>query len=305
MRLLLTFFKPILLTLTLFIYAHALATPYLPFMWQVKHQGATVYLVGSVHALTADFYPLPQAYQRAFEQSNRLAVELDPDSLDPNESYRLVQSKMWLPKGITLEQYLTTTELEQLKQFAEEHHSSYPTMLRTRPWMLVEQLTQAQLKDSKYLPEYGIDHYFLEQAKKKDMPILELESLAQQIDALAESPFHAQIAMLKTGLEQVEDEDYMAQMSKYWRSADADGLYSFVYQDVLDNPQLKPIMASLLDQRNQHMADVISIYLGQSPTRSMTTFVVIGALHLSGPNSVIKELEAKGFHPQKVTSLGQ
>lgn len=295
MRLHHLFSKFIVIALLVIAQASAIASSYQPFMWKVQNQGATVFLAGSIHALTPDFYPLPNAYQAAFASADRLAVELDPDNLDPYQSSRLVQSKMWLPKGVTLDQYLTPTQQQKLKQFAKDNGSDYQRLLHIRPWMLVEQLTQAQLKNSDYQAQYGIDLYFLNQAKQKDLPILEIESLEQQISAIADTPFQAQLAMLTTSLEQMEDESYMAQMTEYWRQADPDGLYQFVYQDVLNTPQLKPLMEALLDHRNQRMADVISIYLGQSPHASNTTFVVIGALHLSGPKSVIHELENKGY----------
>ncbi len=304
MRLHTLFSKFIFIALLVIAHASAIASSYQPFMWKVQNQGATVYLVGSIHALTPDFYPLPEAYQKAFASADRLAVELDPENLDPYQSSRLVQSKMWLPKGITLDQYLTQPQQQKLKDFAEENGSDYQRLLHIRPWMLVEQLTQAQLKDSEYQADYGIDLHFLKQAKEKGLPILEIESLTQQISAIADAPFRAQLAMLTTSLEQMEDKDYMAQMTEYWRQANPDGLYQFVYQDVLDTPQLKPMMEALLDHRNQRMADVISIYLGQSPNSSSTTFVVIGALHLSGPKSVVYELEQKGYRVQPLfTSL--
>ncbi|MBM6551630.1 TraB/GumN family protein [Marinomonas ostreistagni] len=269
-------------------------------MWQVQHQGALVYLVGSIHALTQDYYPLPSVYQEAFAQADRLAVELNPQTLDANTSARLVQSKMWLPAGHTLEAYLSDHELDQLKHYAETSGSDYQRALHLRPWMLVEQLTQHQLKQANYDANYGIDLHFLTRAQERQLPILELETLTQQINAIANAPFRAQLAMLKSSLTQMDDSDYMAQMTEYWREGDADGLYNFVYQDVLDNPDLKPMMTFLLDRRNRHMADVISIYLNQSPTRRVTTFVVVGALHLTGPNSIQKELERKGYRVQRV-----
>lgn len=302
MRLHSLFSKFIFIALLVIAQASAIASSYQPFMWKVQNQGATVYLVGSIHALTPDFYPLPLAYQEAFANADRLAVELDPDNLDPYKSSRLVQSKMWLPKGVTLDQYLTQAQQQKLKDFAKENGSDYQRLIHIRPWMLVEQLTQAQLKDSDYQADYGIDLHFLKQAKQKDLPVLEIETLEQQINAIADAPFQAQLAMLTTSLEQMEDEDYMAQMTEYWRQADPNGLYQFVYQDVLDTPQLKPMMEALLDHRNRRMADVISIYLGQSPNASTTTFVVIGALHLSGPKSVVHELESKGYFVQPLFS---
>ena len=42
------------------------------FLWKVQSGGSVMYLAGSVHALTADAYPLNPAYQRAFDASSAL-----------------------------------------------------------------------------------------------------------------------------------------------------------------------------------------------------------------------------------------
>lgn len=301
MHALIHFFKSSVFIVLVLAYASLTHASSQPYLWQVQHQGAKVYLLGSIHALTADYYPLPKVYTQAFAQADRLAVELDPSALDGQRSARLIQSKMWLPQGNTLEPYLSDDELKQLKLYASQSGADYERALRLRPWMLAEQLTQYQLQQADYDAKYGVDLYFLKQAKARQLPILELETLAQQINAIAEAPFRAQLAMLKSGLAQMNDADYMAQMTQYWRQGDADGLYQFVYQDVLDNPDLKPLLESLLDRRNRHMADVISIYLNQSPTRQVTTFVVVGALHLSGPNSLLVELKRKGYYVTRVS----
>lgn len=299
----LIFLKCILITLLVIAQVTAFASTDQPFMWKVQYRAATVYLVGSIHALTPDFYPLAQAYEEAFSEADRIAVELDPTVLDPHKSARLVQSKMWLPQGITIEDYLSESQKKQLKDFCKTEGTQYERIIHLRPWMLVEQLTQAQLKDSNYQSEFGLDLYFLNKAKQKNLPILEIETLQQQISAIADVPFQAQLAMLTSSLEQMDDVEYMSKMSGFWRQADSDGLYQFVYQDVLDTPELKPVMESLLDDRNQRMADVISIYLGQGEGAPLTTFVVVGALHLSGPNSIIKELEQKGFYAQPMFTI--
>ena len=41
-------------------------TPRRSFLWTVQSGSHVMYLAGSVHALTADAYPLNPAYQRAF-----------------------------------------------------------------------------------------------------------------------------------------------------------------------------------------------------------------------------------------------
>src|SRR5687768_11654666 len=47
------------------------------FLWEVESGGRVLYLAGSVHALTADVYPLNPAFERAFQASDMLVEEID------------------------------------------------------------------------------------------------------------------------------------------------------------------------------------------------------------------------------------
>ncbi|WCN08441.1 TraB/GumN family protein [Marinomonas mediterranea] len=288
----------VLLNLCFFSFS-AFSAEYKAFLWKAQYQRNTVFIAGSIHALSKDFYPLPPNLLNAFKQSQRLAVELDPNEIDPYEAQQLVQSKMWLKEGRSLDQFLSTKHLAQLKEISALTNTPYTRQLKTRPWMLIENLTQYQIKESGYDVAFGVDNYFLTQAKAQNMPILELESLNDQISAIADVPFDAQLAALTISLDDLHDESYLPTMTSLWREGKDDELYQFVYSDVEKTPSVAPMMTSLLDDRNQHMADIIGIYLNQPNTLPTTTFVVVGALHLSGPNSVIQLLTQKGFYIQR------
>src|SRR5262245_51180975 len=53
------------------------------FLWKVQSGSNVMYLAGSVHALTADAYPLNPVYQRAFDASGALVEEIDLAEADP------------------------------------------------------------------------------------------------------------------------------------------------------------------------------------------------------------------------------
>ena len=57
--------------------AHPLA------MWQIDGVNNSVYLLGSIHMLREEDYPLPSAIYTAYEEAEVLIMELDMDDLDP------------------------------------------------------------------------------------------------------------------------------------------------------------------------------------------------------------------------------
>jgi len=82
MRIVNRFFTAVVLALVLAAGAAA-QTGGRSFLWKVQSGANVMYLAGSVHALTADAYPLNPAYQRAFEASSALVEEIDLAEADP------------------------------------------------------------------------------------------------------------------------------------------------------------------------------------------------------------------------------
>ena len=59
------------------------------FLWRVRSNTSTLYLLGSIHFLKQENYPLNPGIEKAFAQSNFLVVEAnisDPTNLDPRDT---------------------------------------------------------------------------------------------------------------------------------------------------------------------------------------------------------------------------
>src|ERR1700704_118852 len=52
------------------------------FIWKITAPRGALYLVGSVHLLTKDYYPLSPALDAAFKDSDLLVEEADPGELE-------------------------------------------------------------------------------------------------------------------------------------------------------------------------------------------------------------------------------
>src|SRR5438045_8930443 len=74
-------------------------------VWKVTSEsGNVIYLAGSIHALKSQDYPLPVAYNRAFDASDRLVCEVDPKAL--LESSRGILKAGQYPKGESLKNHV-------------------------------------------------------------------------------------------------------------------------------------------------------------------------------------------------------
>src|SRR5580704_14396256 len=70
--------------------------------WEVKGKHNTVYLLGSVHMLKPADSALPPETLQAYAQSKGLVMELDLNSLDPDQLLGQSTALAMLPDGETL-----------------------------------------------------------------------------------------------------------------------------------------------------------------------------------------------------------
>jgi hypothetical protein len=110
-------FRPALGAVLSFVIVYAAVAPARPlaaarsFLWRASKGQGVVYLVGSVHMLTADFYPLAPALEAAFKESDLLVEEADlGEMLSPTTQFSLLQRGM-LPAGQTLDKVVSPATL--------------------------------------------------------------------------------------------------------------------------------------------------------------------------------------------------
>src|SRR5712671_3118749 len=106
------------------------------FMWKATNARGVVYLVGSVHLLTADYYPLDPAFDAAFKTADLLVEELDMrEMLAPTSQMQMLTRGM-LPAGQTLDKVLSQETLNVVvKKFAELGMPLEP-MKQFKPWLV-------------------------------------------------------------------------------------------------------------------------------------------------------------------------
>src|SRR5262245_54413088 len=74
------------------------------FVWKVTaKQGGTIYLAGSVHLLSAKYYPLKPAYDAAFSRADLLVEEVDMADMLAPESQMQMLTRGMLPPAQSLE----------------------------------------------------------------------------------------------------------------------------------------------------------------------------------------------------------
>ena len=150
------------------------------FLWKVQSKTNTVYVLGSIHYLKKEMYPLDEKIEKAFDQSNVLGVEANVDNVSKIDVQKLVEIAFYSGDE-TLEKHLSPETYELVKKQLTEVGASLETANKYRPWFLALSLASLEVLKLGFDPDYGIDRYFLSRATEKKK-IVELESLEYQIN---------------------------------------------------------------------------------------------------------------------------
>ena len=109
----------IFLLIAVFIHAtHTFSYAQKNFLWRVQSKGSTAYVLGSIHLLKKDVYPLSRTIENAFEKSDVLAVEANIDDISRLDVQKMLESAFYSGDD-TLERHVSGKTLDMVKGESE------------------------------------------------------------------------------------------------------------------------------------------------------------------------------------------
>ena len=264
------------------------------FLWSVTGKtGATAHLVGSLHVLTPEFYPLPKAIDEAFAASKVLIEEVDLDeATDPATALAMVGKAMFTD-GRTLDQVVSKATFEEVRKRAEKTGLPMMAVQRMKPWMVAITLTLPMLREAGFDSKLGIDQHFFDRAKAAGIAHRGLETIAYQLDRFDGMSPAMQEAMLVTVLNDFDTQlANVKEMARAWSAGDTRTIEKELLSAFREAPE---IHERLLVERNRNWVPAIEACLDKNER----CFVVVGAAHLVGPDSLVAMLAKKGYQVQQ------
>jgi uncharacterized protein len=259
------------------------------FLWKVTGHGGAVYLVGSVHLLTADYYPLAPALEDAYADSDRLVEEVDLGEMLSTQSQLSMLTKGMLPPGQSLGDVVSAKTLQLAQTRAAAVGLPFAPLARMKPWFLSLMLTAMQWQKAGFDENLGLDKHFYDQAQQDGKPVQGLETTADQIASFDGMSAAEQDQLLAGSLDDLDSEIAgITELTAAWKAGDEPAVERLVLADVKSDPTLYD---RLLVQRNTRWLPEIEALFSR-PGRA---FVVVGAAHLVGPDGLLKMLEARGY----------
>jgi len=264
------------------------------FAWKVTGRDGAIYLVGSVHLLTKDFYPLHAALESAYKDSDLLVEEVDiADMTGPGAQMAMLQKGMQ-PSSTPIDKVLSPATMALLQKKAADLNLPIDALKQFKPWMIALTIEAMQWMKAGFDPQLGLDMHFYEQAKKDNKTVQGLETVEYQLARFDEMPPELQDHLLSETLKELDTEQAsMSKLIEAWRTGDAPAVEKIVLKDLQQEPQL---YQRLLVERNKNWMPKLEALF----TRRTRALVVVGAAHLVGPDGLLAMLKAKGFKVEQL-----
>ncbi|MEW5979711.1 MAG: TraB/GumN family protein [Acidobacteriota bacterium] len=262
-------------------------------LWKVRSKTSVMYLLGSIHILKKEAYPLSPAIEEAFNDSRKLVVEVDLDGEGQNATRALMLSKGLYSGGRTLSQTISSQAFEKAKVACRELGLSLDRMSFFKPWLLAITLTALKLQTLGFDPEYGIDKYFSDKARTTGKSIIGLETLEYQVGRFEAMSEQLQESLLLQTLDELETvESEFDQIVNSWSKGDLTGLETLL-ESFKEYPEAYQL---LLVERNRNWMPQIESLLKDK----QNCLVVVGAAHLIGEDGLVRMLKDRGYSPEQL-----
>jgi len=279
----------------------ALAPAPVPLLWRIAGEQGALYLLGSFHFLKPDDYPLSEDVAAVVAGAGEVVFELAPEELhSPTLGLRMMQAGL-RADGSRLDDELPPQTAQQLRAWAEANPAALQaaggasSLQMFEPWFVSLLVTTSELGRSGLQAHLGMDAQLARQAQAVGTPTAGLESAEQQIGFLDGMGRLEQVQMLQDALEQAgSGPQAIEALHATWRAGDADALWNGMGRDM--HARFPALYARINTERN----DAWLPRLEQMLQQPGDILVIVGALHLLGPDGVVEKLAAKGYQVERI-----
>lgn len=269
-------------------------------LWQVESTGTAgkSYLLGSVHLLKKEHYPLKKVIENAYEQSDVLAVEADISGDKLAKAGPMLMQKGMYTGEETLKANISEKTFQLVRDKLKELGMDIQGFQKFKPWMVAMTIEGMVLMKLGFNPNYGIDKYFLDKAAASgNKEIVELEGLGYQVKLFESfSKEENEKFLLAAVMEADQLEKEIDVMVNAWAFGDTEKMERFFVRDIQKYPGLKSVYKKILDDRNEKMVEKIISYF----KTGKKYFIVVGAAHMVGKNGLVMLLKEKGFKVEQL-----
>jgi len=258
-------------------------------LWELHGKHNTVYLLGSIHVLRPNDYPLAPVVLDAYTHAGSLLMEVNLDEINSEQVQAEMLASAILSDGKTLPDVLGKQRYERAAALAHEIGVELSKFDQFAPWFAAEAISELQLTQLGFQPENGVEMYFMDRAHSDGKSVDGLETVHDQISVFQNMSLDAQAEYLLSSLEQAHDlPKEVDSMVRAWQRGDTRWFESELQSDLGHDSDL---YQSVLVARNRKWVPKIEALLNGDKNY----LVIVGTGHLAGQGSVVDLLKKDGI----------
>lgn len=267
-------------------------------LWKLEKPGLPVsYLFGTMHLSDPRVATLSPAVKGAISHSKSVALEV-ADLSDKAVAAAMAKMAALIiyTNGQSLKKALTDQEYQDVQKTVAKAGMPGELAASMKPW-LVSMLLATSDCERKQLAagKTVLDLQVASEAQKHGITITGLETIEDQLSALAAVPDDQQVAMLKVGLKYLDRADDMTEtlVQMYVKRQIGAAMpfqLALAAQSGISPSVFDGFKTSLLIDRNARMRNAMLPLLEKGDA-----FIAVGALHLPGPTGLVALLRQSGY----------
>ncbi|MFN3231376.1 MAG: TraB/GumN family protein [Alphaproteobacteria bacterium] len=260
-----------------------------PAMWRLDTLSTTIYFLGSFHILPPDTDWRDERIEEAMSAADTVVFEIDEAEMQRPDAVMLMQRQALLPAGQQLADLIAPATYARVEALAPQVDLPMALLDRFKPWYAGLMLTAGYMVKSGFSPELGVESVLQGQSKASGKRLLAFETLEQQLAALDTlSTADPDAVLLDTMRYLDDDSDVLDEIVESWRTGNTDALETLLVEDIGGYEQA---YTALITDRNRAWVARMDDFMAEGGTY----FIIVGAAHLVGDDSVIAMLAEKGL----------
>lgn len=253
--------------------------------------GATVYLLGSVHLLDSAAGKLPAVVDTAFAHAHTVVFETSLDSVMARGMEMVELGKY--PEGKSIATEFLPTDVARIDSLLRAYGISLTAVRQFKPWFLSVFLEAVVMQRAGFQSQYGVDEQLNALAKQKGKAVGGLESVDFQLHLFDSfSPAEQEKQLLETKAPDSAAAE-LKSIRDAWLVGDTARLDRSLNEGARKSPEAWKVLVA--DRTRSWLPKVEAMLAGHDDV-----LVVVGAGHLVGHDGLIELLERDGYRVEQM-----
>lgn len=257
-------------------------------LWVIENGNSKTYLLATIQLMSAKSYPLSDAIEKAYSESEVVVFEADMRAINREDAQiRLTQGGTYSAGG-SLKDNVQPSTYARFEKRCEAAGLPARQMDRFKPWFCGVTVTMLEIRKLGFDLQYGPDQYFYSRARKDGKESAYFESIDEHFRVFIGLPKKDDEQLLLQTMDALDlIKRDAAVILKQWQTGDGDGLTLKMLDSFKKRPALRQ---RLLSERNRKWAQQIEVRM----KGGKTTLIVVGAAHALGDEGLIELLKKSG-----------